>query len=139
LAKNTPFSTFTGTYSFKIWLGFTVTSPKINFQPTLEVKFSLVAAILSVSLNVLLAIMLVGRLLWLGHKYRRAFGNSSKIYTYTSPAAMIVESAALYTVPQLMGNVMIFVSQANQNYAIPGDLAHITVVSASSFMTNKRI
>jgi len=91
-----------------------------------------------VSLNVLLAILLAGRLLWLGHKYRQAFGKSREIYTYVSPAALIVESAALYTVPQLIEAVMAFVSEANQNYAVPNNLAGVTVVSTGGFLISGR-
>jgi hypothetical protein len=60
------------------------------------------------------------------------------MYTYISPATMIVESAALYTIPQLIQTVMSFISEENQNDAIPAALADITVVSASSFTTSKR-
>ena len=84
------------------------------------------------SLNVLLSILLVGRLLWLGHKYRRAFGKSSEIYTYVSPAAMIVESAALYTVPLLVASVLLFDSQTSENYLIPAGLSTVTGVSLTS-------
>ena len=127
---------FAGTYCVKLWLDFTDTSLTANLDSSLQVKFHLVPAILSVSLNVLLAILLAGRLLWLGHKYRQAFGKSSKIYTYVSPATMIVESAALYTVPQLIQIVMISVSEASENYAIPGGLVSVTLVSTSSFITS---
>jgi hypothetical protein len=103
-----------------------------KFNSSLQVKFQLVAAILSVALNVMLAILLVGRLIWLSQKYRQAFGMSSKFSIYVSPAAMIVESAALYTVPQLVANVMNFISQASQGYMIPFALANVTVVSSDS-------
>jgi hypothetical protein len=97
-----------------------------------------VAAIFSVALNVLLAILLVGRLLWLGHRYRQAFGKSGDIYPYVSPASIIVESAVLYTVPKLIANAMNFVSQASRNASIPGALADVTVVSTCGLSIDRR-
>jgi hypothetical protein len=125
---------FAGTYFFGIWLHFANTSLTMSSNSSLQLKFQFVPAILSVSLNVMLTILLVGRLLWLDHRYRRAFGKSKKTYTYTSPAAMIVESAALYTIPMLIQSIMFFVSQASLDCAIPAALANITVVSPSGIV-----
>jgi hypothetical protein len=96
----------------------------------LQLKIQLASAIFSISLNVLLAVMLVGRLLWLGRKYRRAFGESSKLYTYVSPAAMIIESAALYTVPLFIQSLMFLLSEASQVNEISTGLVDVTAVSA---------
>ena len=85
------------------------------------------ATILSVSTNVLLTTLLSGRLIWLGRKYRRAFGKSSNITVYVSAAAIIIESALVYTLPQLIGTVLELTDPANFAYAIP---AAFTCVSA---------
>ena len=53
---------------------------------------------------------------------------------------MIVESAALYTVPQLVMSVMFFKSDASTtslNYMIPYALVNVTVVGTSSFLMSR--
>jgi uncharacterized membrane protein YhfC len=87
------------------------------------------AGILSVSTNVLLTTLLSGRLVWLGRKYRQAFGELSDITVYVSAAAIIIESAIIYTLPQLIGTVLELVDPANSIYAIPSAISCVTSVS----------
>ena len=87
------------------------------------------AGILSVSTNVLLTTLLSGRLIWLGRKYRQAFGKSSNITVYVSAAAIIIESALVYTLPQLIGTVLELTDPANFAYAIPAAFTCVSAVS----------
>jgi hypothetical protein len=143
LFVETLFFTLTGTYCILLWLGVDFTSNRrtlagldssLHREIRLASSLLLAASMLTVSLNVLLSILLAGRLLWLGHKYRQAFGKSSNIDTYASPTAIIVESAALYTVPLFVANVLLFVSKTSENHVIPAGLSTVNVVSLNGFM-----
>lgn len=118
-------------------IGLASRRPSCEVHDMLDLKFPIAAIILSVLLNILLATLLVRRLLWLGHRYRQAFGKSSEINTYISPATMIVESAVLYTASQLIQSMMFVIYITDASYWIPASLSDVTVVSSSGFAIKK--
>jgi hypothetical protein len=97
-------------------------------NPVSSFSFAITANLISALVNGILATMLAGRLLWFGRKYRQCFGGLRAISVYTSPAVIIIESAVLYTVPQLVGSVMLLGGL--------GDYANIPLGLAIVFAVN---
>lgn len=89
------------------------------------------ATILSTVTNTLMTLFLAGRLIWLGRKYRQCFGALNDISIYVSPAAIIIESALLYTIPQLIASIIDMVTHGTQS-EIPIGLAVLFSVSSPS-------
>ena len=117
-----------------IWI---VTISNIDVAVRLKAKNETVYAAISLATNMLLAILLTGRILWAGRKYRQVFGTTSNIGVYTSPAAMIAESAALYTVPLLIGVVIQFTNYESFAWAIPIKIAEYMAVGQITFSPSK--
>jgi len=88
-----------------------------------------------VATNVLLSALLAGRLVLLGRKYRQAFGKSSDITVYVSVAAITIESALIYTLPQLISTVLLLAAPKNLVNAIPSGIVCVTAAIAPLLIT----
>ncbi|KZV91439.1 hypothetical protein EXIGLDRAFT_570171, partial [Exidia glandulosa HHB12029] len=66
-------------------------------NPLTDVQFTIPYFSLTLSLNISLTLLIVGRLLWHRRCLQRTLGPAHG-HTYTTLAAMLVESAALYSV-----------------------------------------
>lgn len=76
---------------------------------------------LSLSVNTILTLLIIGRLLYLRRKLNAIFGTygSDHSDTYTSVVALLIESAALYTVVALMTVVACGLSSPMQYVLLP--------------------
>ena len=82
------------------------------------VKFSISYWSLSISLNITLTLLISGRLLFIRNRVKMSLGaHQAKIYT--SLAAMLVESAALYSVTGLIFIVSYARNSIFQNIVLP--------------------
>ena len=73
---------------------------------------------LSLSINTILTMLIVGRLLFLRRKMSRAFGPAVS-GTYTSVVALLIESASLYTIVALMTVIACGVGSSMQHVLLP--------------------
>jgi len=73
-----------------------IIQPTARVSRHLAINFRLLYWSFSVSLNVLVTLLIVGRLLFVRHQISRAI-QASQARVYTSVSAMLIESAALYS------------------------------------------
>lgn len=97
---------------------FQLTQPNANLWSTTTVNFGLPYWSISTGLNVLVTILIVGRLFVIRRRTRAALSNSHS-RTYTSIAAMLIESAALYTSVALIFIVTYARNSDIQNLVLP--------------------
>jgi len=91
--------------------------------------FALVYFPLSMSLNIFLALLTAGKLLWARYKLRGALG-SQHTKTYSSIASMIVESSALYSITSLVYIILYATNNpaANEVLSLLGEVMCISPV-----------
>jgi len=101
-----------------VMLLFQLTQPNANLWTTTAVNFAIPYWSISASLNILVTLMIVGRLLYIRQR-TRAILSTSHSRMYTSIAAMLVESAALYSVTALLF-IITYARDSNiQNIILP--------------------
>lgn len=82
---------------------FIVTRPNSSIYQTSSVKFGLVYWSLSIAVNVMVTTLIVYRLLSARHELAKAMGrNGQSGKLYINVSAILVESAALYTIPAII-------------------------------------
>jgi len=97
---------------------FQLTQPNANLWTTTTVNFAIPYWSLSAGLNILVTLMIVGRLFYIRQR-TRAILSSSHSRTYTSIAAMLVESAALYSITALLFIITYARNSNIQNIILP--------------------
>ena len=119
---------------------FQITQPGASLwnNPT-TTNFAIIYWSLSISLNIILTLLLVGRLLYMSHNARRSLGDEHAA-TYISVAAMLVESATPYAVTSLIFIITYARNSNVQNLVLPV-LSQIMVrrsspVSASGYSSS---
>ena len=105
--------------------------PASNLWTALSVKFTLSYFSLSLSLNLLLTLLIVLRLLVHRHRTQRHLGAKHATH-YTSIAAMLVESSALYSTFSLIFIVSYVRTSPVQNLFLPV-LAEVQVCIVLSY------
>lgn len=101
-------------------LGFIVLSslPGSTLNTHMVEVMSIPNWVLSLSLNIIVAFLISGRLMYYRHKLRDALGKHH-VRHYTTIAALVVESAALYAVFALITLVVFALNNALENTFIP--------------------
>ena len=79
--------------------------------------------------NVLLTVLIFGRLIYFARKYREAFGKTRGTSAYLSPAAMISESAALYTIPAIIQMILALQDFNSYSWSIASAIREMMTVS----------
>lgn len=97
---------------------FEIQLPASNLWTALSAQFVLAYFTLSLSLNILLTLLIVLRLLIHRHRAREYLG-ATHATNYTSIVAMLVESSALYTAFSLIFIVSYVRKSAVQNLFLP--------------------
>ena len=92
--------------------------PDASLWTTTTVQFTLPYFTISISLNIILTLLLVGRLLYMSHNARRSLGDEHAA-TYISVAAMLVESATPYAATSLIFIITYARNSNVQNLVLP--------------------
>lgn len=92
--------------------------PNASLWTTVTVNFALPYWSLSISLNIIVTLLIVGRLMMLRRNIRAALGEEHAI-KYTGVAAMLVESAALYTITSTIFIITYARNSYVQNLVLP--------------------
>ena len=77
------------------------TRPDASLWSTVSISFFIPYFSLAISLNIILTLLIVGRLLYLSRPVREVLG-PAHAGTYTSVAAMMIESAAPYSIVSII-------------------------------------
>jgi len=109
---------FMGSISMSISLLVAMTRPDATFWTAASVNFGLAYWSLSVSLNIILTVLIVVRLLSARNAVRKALGRQHS-EMYTSLAALLVESASLYSVTGLVFIITYARGSYVQNLVLP--------------------
>jgi hypothetical protein len=104
-----------------------------TFWAAQAVTFGIAYWSLSLGLNITITIAIAGRLFYMRSKLRTALGDQCLASPYVSVAAMIVESASLYTSTTLIFIVLYARGSPVQNYVLPvlGQI-QVSLLSTSS-------
>lgn len=92
--------------------------PEASLWTHTTVQFTLPYFTISISLNIILTLLLVGRLLHMSHKARTSLGKQHAA-TYISVAAMLIESAAPYAIVGLIFIISYARNSYVQNLVLP--------------------
>ncbi|TBU51881.1 hypothetical protein BD310DRAFT_890234 [Dichomitus squalens] len=92
--------------------------PTASLWTSTTVQFTVPYFSISIGLNILLTLLLVGRLLYFGYNTRRAIG-SDHLAPYVSIATMLIESAAPYAITGLIFIVTYARNSNVQNLILP--------------------
>lgn len=92
---------YLGSVATSCVLLFQLSQPNANIWKSVDVNFATPYWSLSIALNIILTMMIVGRILWVKRSIRQALGDQHT-RTYTSIAAMLIESAAMYSATALV-------------------------------------
>ena len=95
-----------------------MTKPGASFWSQIVVKFSIAYWSLSISLNSLLTLLIAGRLLFVRNRIETSLG-THHAKPYSSLVAMLVESAALYSVTGLIFIISYAQGSPFQNLVLP--------------------
>lgn len=95
-----------------------MTKPGASFWSLIVVKFSIAYWTLSISLNIILTLLISGRLLFFRNRIESSLG-AHHAKTYSSLVAMLVESAALYSVTGLIFIISYARNSPFQNIVLP--------------------
>jgi len=94
------------------------TEPNSSFWATTSVNFAIPYFSLTIALNVIVTLLIIGKLLWARRTSRKLLGPNSSSSVYTSISAMLIESAALnfctsiaFLVPYARGDTVSVVFQ----------------------------
>ncbi|KAF4611621.1 hypothetical protein D9613_003731 [Agrocybe pediades] len=102
-------------------------SISLSFWTDVAPKFVLAYYSITIAFTILCTILLVGRLLYFRHQTRKVLGSSSTSH-YLGVAAMIVESAALYTVWGILFLVLYIINNPAQ-YLFLASLASVQTIA----------
>ena len=97
---------------------FQASRPDASLWTHTTIQFSLPYFSISIALNTLLTLLLVGRLLYMSRKASRSLGQQHAA-TYISVASMLVESAAPYTITSLIFIITYARNSYVQNLVLP--------------------
>lgn len=97
---------------------FQATRPSANLWTHTTVQFTLPYFSLSISLNTLLTLLIVARLLYMSRRMGKTVGRQHA-GTYTSVASMLIESAAPYTITGLIFIITYARNSNVQNLVLP--------------------
>jgi hypothetical protein len=92
--------------------------PGSSILNPLAIKFGTSFFSLSVALNLILTLMIIGRLLYLRQSIRKALGRKHA-ERYTSIIAMLIESSSLYTTLGLIYIILYALGDPAQNFFLP--------------------
>jgi hypothetical protein len=90
-----------------------------SFWAAQAVTFGIAYWSLSLGLNIIITVAIAGRLFYMRSKLRNALGDQPLASPYISVAAMIIESASLYTSTALIFIVLYARGSPVQNYVLP--------------------
>ncbi|EJD06440.1 uncharacterized protein FOMMEDRAFT_102223 [Fomitiporia mediterranea MF3/22] len=107
-----------GSFTMGVILLFQLTQPNANLWTKTTVNFGIPYWSISASLNILVTSLIVGKL-FLIRRRTRAVLSTHHSRTYTSVAAMLVESAALYSITALIFIVTYARNSNVQNLVLP--------------------
>lgn len=113
-----PILIYMGSISSSIALLVAMTKPGADFWTNEAVKFSISYWSLSISLNIILTLLISGRILFIRNRVKMSLG-AYHAKTYTSLVAVLVESAALYSVTGLIFIVSYARNSPFQNIVLP--------------------
>jgi len=97
---------------------FQLTQPNANLWTKTTVNFGIPYWSISTSLNIIVTLLIVGRLMFIRQR-TRAVLSTNHSRTYTSIAAMLVESAALYSITALLFIITYARNSNLQNLLLP--------------------
>ncbi|KAJ7248930.1 hypothetical protein C8J57DRAFT_1239938 [Mycena rebaudengoi] len=95
-----------------------LSQPGNTIWTTLSVNLAIPYWSISVSMTVILTALIAGRLLFMRYRLRKLMGANTRT-PYVSLSAMLVESAAIYSVNALVFLVSYGVNSSVQNLALP--------------------
>jgi len=113
-----PILIYLGAVSSSIALLVAMTKPGASFWSQIVVKFSIAYWSLSISLNIILTLLISGRLLFVRHRIETSLG-THHAQMYSSLVALLVESAALYSVTGLIFIISYARNSPFQNLVLP--------------------
>jgi len=122
-----PILTLIGSFTVSVLLLFQLTQPGASLWTRVAISFGIPYWSISVSLNVIVTLLIVGRLLYMRRVTRQAL-TAEHASTYTSIMAILIESAALYSTFGLIFIVSYARNSMVQNVLLP-TLGHIQAVS----------
>lgn len=106
------------TLAMSISLLIGITKPGVGFWASSSARFTIAYWSLTLSLNVILTTLIAGRLWYMRQEIRGIFGKEHA-KTYTSIMAMLIESASIITVFDLIFVVSYARNSNVQNLALP--------------------
>ncbi|KAL5526074.1 hypothetical protein ACEPAG_7412 [Sanghuangporus baumii] len=107
-----------GSFSMGVILLFQLTQPNANLWTKTTLNFGIPYWSISISLNILVTLLIVGKLYFIRRR-TRAVLSTHHSRTYTSIAAMLVESAALYSGTALIFLISYARNSMVQNLVLP--------------------
>ncbi|PIL35477.1 hypothetical protein GSI_02205 [Ganoderma sinense ZZ0214-1] len=113
-----PFIVYLASISMSIMVVFQASRPSASLWTHTTVQFTLPYFAISISLNVMLTLLLVGRLLYMAYQARKTIGRDHS-EAYISIATMLVESAAPYAAAGLIFIVTYARNSNVQNLMLP--------------------
>ncbi|RDB26406.1 hypothetical protein Hypma_006563 [Hypsizygus marmoreus] len=113
-----PILIFLGSVAMSISLLIGISSPGVGFWSASTARFGIAYWSLTLSLNIILTTLIVGRL-WLMRCQMRSLFGEAYTCTYTSTMAMLIESAAIVTVFHFIFVVSYARNSNVQNLALP--------------------
>jgi len=113
-----PVLMYAGSISMSVALLVAMTRPGASFWTAIAVRFGIAYWSLSVSLNIILTLTIAGRLLRVRKMIKDSLGDEHS-RSYTSVTAMLVESAALYSIWGLVFIISYARNSAFQNLVLP--------------------
>jgi len=122
-----PILTLISSFTVSILLLFQLTQPGASLWTSVAISFGIPYWSISVSLNIIVTLLIVGRLFYLRMRTRMAL-SKEHAKMYTSIAAMLVESAMLYSTFGLIFIISYARNSMVQNVLLP-TLGHIQAVS----------
>ncbi|KLO13649.1 hypothetical protein SCHPADRAFT_915187 [Schizopora paradoxa] len=122
-----PILTLLGSFTVSVLLLFQLTQPGASLWTRVAISFGIPYWSISISLNVIVTLLIVARLLYMRRVTRIAL-TPEHASTYTSIVAILIESAALYSTVGLIFVISYARNSMVQNVLLPV-LGHIQAVS----------